>query len=228
MNSGKLALVDSSRSELESLYGELSGSDTPFDKFAESIEVRDEISLSNSRTAYSGVAALEDVQEVEQREILEGGEINSEKTLEKTVKVTSFLLVPDSFLVTSSSSGSFLIPMLNRNTKHSAFEVQIDLGEYLDRIEDAQSWKIGFEQRTDEAENGVLHGRQLFEDTEFGDTLGKARKSQIGIEHPLNEDIAKILITKSGYIEFYQPDEFSTQDFIEYIEENVLDCLTIR
>lgn len=227
MNAGKLSTVDSDSNDLESFYNELSGGDTPFDSFAETLIVEDRIDIENGNTAYTGQAALEQIDEVYNQEITESGEIKKEKELQKTVNITEFLFVPDLVLLIDNSAGDFLYPMLNRNTDHSVFEAEIDLHGYLSELEDVQHWKIGFEQRTDGAENGVLHGHQVLNDSEIGDILGKANKNQVGVEHPIEGDSAKVFATKSGYLEIYQPD-MSIREFVEYIENNLIRSLRIK
>lgn len=227
MDSGKLSIVDSSSDELDSFYNELPGGDSPFETFAESIVVDDTIDLGRAGTAYKGRAALEDVEEIYDKEIQESGKIEIEKTLRKAVRTTEFILVPDSFMATQSSAGDFLIPMLNRNTEHAVFEAEIDLIGYVNQIEDPQFWKVGFEQRADGAENGVLHGTQVLGDSEIGDLLGDVQKNQIGIEHPLNDETAKSFATKSGYFELYQPNS-DTKEFIQYLQDNIVYNLRMK
>lgn len=227
MNSGKLAIVDSNSNELHSFYNDLSGGDTPFDTFAEALVINESIDVENGKTIYRGQAALEQVNEIYEKEILESGAIEKQKQLEKTVNTTEFLFVPNSFLAIESSAGEFLYPMLNRNTDHSVFEAEIDLHGYASELESLQYWKIGFEQRSDGAENGVLHGHQVLNDTEIGELLGKAQKNQIGIEHPMGDESAKAFATKSGYFEIYKPD-VDTSGFVNYIERNLVRHLRIK
>jgi len=227
MTSGKISIVESEHSELEALYNEVSAGDTPFESFSETLIIDEEIHLDNNRTAYKGRAAVEDVDEVQQKKVLGQGQIEYQETLEKIVRTTEFLFIPDSFLIVENTAGEFILPLLNRNTEHSVFDAKIDLYGYSSEFEDVNHWKVGFEERTDSAENGVIHGDKILQDPEIGNLLGKTQKNQIGIEHPMADDIAKVFVTKSGYLELYQPD-LTTREFIQYLESNVIQHLKIK
>jgi hypothetical protein len=227
MNSGKLALVDSDTNDLTSVYNEVSGGDSPFDTFAETILIDDQINLSHSGTAYKGRAAVESEEKITNKEIEESGEINNNKSIEKIIKITEFVFIPDELLIMNDSSGDFLIPLLNRNTAHSVFAAKINLSECIKRIEEPEYWKVGFENRADGAENGVLHGENVLRDSDIGGILDQSQKNQIGITHQINEGRAKSFVTKSGYLELYEPDH-ELKGYIQYIFDYIKDCLQIK
>jgi hypothetical protein len=227
MNSGKLSLVDSDTDDFKSVYNQVSGGDSPFDIFAETILIDKQINLIHDKTAYKGRAAVENAEKISNKKIEESGEINDGKSIKKITKVTEFVLVPDEILIVNDSSGDFLIPLLNRNTAHSVFEAKINLSEYIKRIEDPEYWKVGFENRTDGAENGVLHGESVLRDSDIGGILDQSQKNQIGVTHQIDDGQAKSFVTKSGYLELYEPD-YDIEEYIQYVFDYIEDCLQIK
>jgi len=223
MEAGKISLVESDSNSLEEFYGSNpTDKASPFDELAETVEIKQEVQLEDGRTGYSGLAAIEQIESVEQPSIAEGGGITQEERLEKQVIYTEFVFVPDSFLAVGSSKGEFLIPLLTRQTSHTVFPAKIDMEVVIDYTEEANVWKIGFEDRGEEVENGVIHGMNLFDDPEIGDLLGILPKNQLGIRFQFGDDLANVFVTKSGYVEIYQPDHFDTEEFIRYVEKYIL------
>ncbi|EMA20014.1 hypothetical protein [Haloarcula argentinensis] len=229
MKAGKISLVDSDTESLESFHKTYpTDKGSPFDEIAESLDVREEIPLPGDRTGYSGRAAVEQIESKEKLEITEDGSISVGETLEKQVAYTEFIFVPDSFLAVDSSAGEFLDPLLNRHTQHTSFPAKINLDSVLKNSGEPNVWKIGFEDRGEEAENGVVHGVNLLNDPEFGDLLGVSSKNQLGLELQINDDMANVFVAKSGYVEIYQPEHFDTKEYIQYVEEYILPSSEIQ
>lgn len=229
MKAGKISLVDSEAHSLQPFYKTYpTDNESPFDEIAESLDIQQEISLSGDRTGYLGRAAVEQIENKEQLKITEDGSISVSETLEKEVTYTEFIFVPDSFLAVDSTTGEFLNPLLNRHTQHTSFPAKINLDSVLKNSGEPNVWKVGFEDRGEEAENGVVHGVNLLNDPEFGDLLGVSSKNQLGLELQINDDMANVFVAKSGYVEIYQPEHFDTEEFIQYVEEYIIPSSEIQ
>lgn len=229
MKAGKIARLDSSSNSLESLTIQLpANEESPFEKMAGTIQIDQEIQLEDNRTAYIGQAAVEDVENASKFTINDSGKVEETTRLQKIVKTTHYILIPDSFLAISNSGGEFLISLLNSHTDHTAFFSNIDIDSFVENNQDSIPWKIGFDSYSDNAENGVIHGTELYEDQEFGNILNSVNKNQIGLNQEVEEDSLKVFATKSGYIEIYQPSTYDSKDFLEYIESEVLPFLKME
>jgi len=222
MKSGKLALLDSDEMELTESYAEHDLPDkSPFDNVSATITVEETFKLGQGRECYVGTAAEEVVESEDTNEILGPGDISEESTPVKRTLTTNFLLLPDEFIIVENSSGEFLHPLLREFGNHTAFPAEIDLDGFLNEV-DGDFWKVGFEERADGAENGVLHGESVLSDSTFGDVVGKSPKNQVGIDFEYGQEFIKLFVTSSGYVEVYQPSSFETDQFATFVADRVL------
>ncbi|WP_408957258.1 hypothetical protein [Natrinema sp. 74] len=223
MKSGKLALLSSDSDTINEAHSqhELPG-DAPFDAVSTALEIEEKLSLNEGKNCYIGKAAKEDVEYIESPEITEKGEIINTESAERRVYTTTFLLVPDEFVIVDNSAGKFLFPLLSEETAHTAFPAEINVDSFTAEYDDAEYWKVGFEGRADGTENGVLHGDAVFNDSEFGAVVTDSNKNQIGANFEYGGELLKLFLTKSGYIEVYQPDSIDSEEFSEFIAEVLL------
>ena len=200
----------------------------PFEEVRQSIEVRSEIELDNNRIAQVGRAAIEDLRENDVSQIQEDGSITTGTKIEKYTKFTNFVYVPGSFLAVENGSGDFLFDVLNTRTDHQIARVDINLNQYANAHEEALIWKLGFKDRGGHAENGVVYGEDIIQDTEVGEILGASDKNQLGLVYNFESQKIKPFVTESSYVEVYQPSNFDTKDFIQFIESDILPFIRKR
>jgi len=186
------------------------------------IEVQRELKTEQGIPLYEGRAAVETIEEREQVDISDG-EITQKQTPTKVTKYTRFLSCPGEFVVAGDSSGVFVFDLIaSQHPGATVMESEFDLRGYLLEQENADPWKAGFYGKSGKAENGVIHGDQVFDDSDFGEVVGDCQLNQIGLQ--IKDETSKIKMTaaESGYIEVYQPSDFSSEEFADYILNSVI------
>ncbi len=229
MQAGVVHLVESGEAQLESVREEIDlPDDHEFDSLVEAIEIAESIELPDGKSAQLGRAAAEQVSETSEVRVREEG--ITEYTAEtKTTRYTEFFYIPNEIFVVDSSSGNFAVDVINRHTSASILPAQINLDEYLrDSAESGQGtdievdlWKVGFYDTRGLPENGVLHGQNLLEDSEVGGALRSARKNQVGIDYTYDQHPLRAFLAESGYVEVYQPSDFPTRQFAQFLLDEV-------
>ena len=222
MRAGVIAVVESDELLNEFQNEVLLNDDRSFSNLKQSIQIRQELELDDGRHAQIGRAAIEDIHEVENVTINESGEISTRTIEEKFTRYTEFVFVSNSFISVESSSGEFLFDLLNNQLGIDVNRVDINLDKLASDHEDALTWKVGFNDRGSNAENGIVHGDDVFQDPEVGDVLGASNKNQLGLEYEYRSDIIKVFLTESSYIEVYQPSNYDTKDFVQFVENEIL------
>jgi hypothetical protein len=192
-----------------------------FDELEQCVEVTENIQLSDGREAQLGRAAIQDLNDIEDIHIDEGT-IRRYEAPEKVTLYTDFLYVPDSFITVSSGSGIFAFNLIDSKFSISIDMVEFDLDDYVEQHPDADPWKIGFYDRIGNAENGVVHGEQLLKDSNVGDVLGTSKKNQVGLEYNFEGHLVKTFVVQSGYVDVYQPSNFETSEFVNFVETELL------
>ena len=192
-----------------------------FDELEQCVEVTENIQLSDGREAQLGRAAIQDLNDIEDIRIDEGT-IRRYEAPKKVTLYTDFLYVPDSFIMVSSGSGTFVFNLVDSKFSISIDMVEFDLDDYVEQHPDADPWKIGFYDRIGNAENGVVHGEQLLKDSNVGDVLGTSKKNQVGLEYNFEGYFVKTFVVQSGYVDVYQPSNFETSEFVNFVETELL------
>jgi len=224
MKAGSLASVEGEIQEVDSYFNEF---EQQGDVLKESFEISQRLSnLTGDVIAYEGRAALQTLEDAEEVRINEDA-ISTVERPDIVTKYTEFLLVPDEFIVTASSSGSFVFPLLEEQLGVTIEDIEIHLDSYWHAKSEANPWKVGFYGRTANADNGVLHGADLLEDSDVGSALADSRKNQLGLEFSRDGRIFKIFVTESGYVEVYSPDDLTSSEFITFIQEELVEHLII-
>lgn len=81
---------------------------------------------------------------------------------------------------------------------------------------------MGFYGHEGPAENGVVHGESVLEDSVFGEALESSKKNQLGLKIDHDGREFKMAITRSGYVEVYQPANLDTAEFAAFVRDEVL------
>lgn len=143
----------------------------------------------------------------------------------KTTRYTEFLVVDGEFVVVQNARGRFLFDILEDRHEVTIERASIDLDHLLDRYGDGTPWKVGFRGHTDVAENGVIHGESVLADELFGEALRTAEKNQLGLKFSRDGRTMKMMATASGYLEIYQPSNFTANEFCTFLTSEVRPAL---
>ena len=216
------------------VIGEIEGTIDNFDNYYETrsdrdFDLRKQLEFSSSHTTgsgisfYSGRAAVERLDENDNIDFNENGIIVTQG-LEKTQYYTEFLVVPDDFVVITSSSGEFAFNVLETENQVSIKKAEIDMFGLLDSTEEYNPtpWQVGFYDKGGDANKGVIYGADILSDKDIGNVLKNSKMNQLGLELEAKDGISiKFSITESGYVEVYQPSNYESADFIEFIDKYI-------
>ncbi|WP_435332853.1 hypothetical protein [Haloarchaeobius sp. TZWWS8] len=200
-----------------------------FDTLSHAVDIVNNISLPDGRTGQVGRAAAEQIGEVDDVQILEDGITNVAKK-EKVTKYTDFLYLPGSFLAVQSSSGSFATEVINRHSPVTPLASTLDLESLLEenlRDDDFSLWKLGFYGNHGQAENGVVHGSNVLGDKDFKEIFNSTKTNQLGFDYTYKNKEMRIFLAESGYVDVYQPSNFSTREFFQFVDHEIVPHLRI-
>jgi hypothetical protein len=221
MKAGLVAKITDGSGKVEEFDKEVPVEFDSFDSVEHCIEVTENIELPDGRSAQIGRAAVEDIGEEEKVQIQDGS-IRQYDSPGKVTKYTTFLFVPGSFVAVGSSSGTFAFDLLSSSSGSQITTIEFDLDSFVEEHTDAEPWKVGFYENPGRAENGVVHGEQLLQSSEVTDVLAASKKNQIGLMYESLGFEIKMYTSESGYVEIYQPSNISTDEFIQYVEQDLL------
>lgn len=196
-------------------------------RFTRSLQVNRTSHRDSGHTVYVGEAAIQVIEEVESVKIdPETGEIDVGEQPTKESKYTQFVAVPGSFMAVSSGAGIFAFDLLK--SQHPGINVQrveLDLNAYADdyyTAEGVDPWQIGFYGNIGQAEKGVVYGENVISDDDIGDVLERSQINQLGLQYEMMDYDMKVTLTESGYVEVYNPGNIESEEFAEYITDEVL------
>jgi hypothetical protein len=169
----------------------------------------------------SGRAASQDLRDTESVS-LANDEISVSTASEVTTSHTEFLTAGDKFAAVASSDGTFAFDVLAEEYNADVTRADIDIDEFWLSLDDATPWKVGFYGHDGPVENGVVHGEHVLDDGVFGSALADLQKNQLGARVDIDGDEYKFVITKSGYLELYQPRDLDDTEFAEFVVDHVL------
>ena len=229
MKSGIIGLISGSSDSIES-YSETVEQDGQM--FSHSIQLEEIGHTKDGKPIYEGEAATETTDSEESISIKEStGEIVVTEKPVKSEKYTEVVVVPDEFAVVSSGEGIFAFELLNHAAGISAMRASLDLNEYAKQYYDAPDvdpWQVGFYGNIGEAEKGIVYGEEVFDDSEIGDLLERSQVNQLGFNYQIDGENMKMTMAESGYIEIYQPSNYSTEDFCNYILEEITPIASVE
>lgn len=218
MQSGVLALVDGDFDELQSVTK--TRTEGPYE-LKSVIEYTRTIEGPGDTVAFEGRAAVQRVESQDQVKITENQVVETEEN-EKVTYSTEFVIVPDGFAFVGDSSGVFAFDLLEKETGVKINRAELDLVSINDDYSDAETWQAGFYGNDGEAEKGVVYGESVMGDTDLGDVLSHSRLNQLGLEFDMGDFYVKMTSAESGYIEIYTPDNFETEEFLEFTADYLL------
>ncbi|WP_439028434.1 hypothetical protein [Haloarchaeobius sp. DT45] len=226
MKSGSLAIIQDQGKELETYRRNLTRDGFEVEDF---LEVRQKYTdLNGDILGISGRAALQIPEETESVEI-DDGSISVAKVPEIGWVYTDILYVPDEFVIIGSGVKNPVISLIEEAMDGHVEKAEIDLRKHSEYLQDevgkenVNPWKIGFYGKSGNANNGVVHGDQLLEDSDLGSILQQTIPNQLGFSFPRDGRKMKTFVTESGYVEVYQPDNFDTAEYLQFIRSDILE-----
>jgi hypothetical protein len=223
MKAGLIWLCEGGFDELDSFSGQKERNETVFSR---SLQVRDRKHLVDGTTVYSGEAAVERVEENQSVTIdPKSGKISVVESPEREAKYTEFIAVPDKFVAVSSSKDIFGFELLREALPGvSIRNAKLDLNEFAEdyyTAEGVNPWQVGFYGNTGSAEKGAVYGEDVFDDQDIGEILERSQLNQLGLTYEYNGERMKMTSAESGYIEVYQPSNYTDKDYAEYIVDHI-------
>lgn len=219
MNAGVIGIPDKTLNEAESTVTRIN--DDP--ELHQCVEVQRTQTTRSGLTVQKGRAAVQRLDERESVEIIDGS-IRVQSRSEPITKYTEFVLVPQHFIAVSNASGIFAFNLIGGDVRIE--RVSIDLDGYFDEVQskyDASPWKAGFYGHLGNAQKGVIYGEGVLDDSDFGRAVSDSQKNQLGVSYEENNEIFKVNVTKSGYVDILQPSNYEEAEFADYVTEEILD-----
>lgn len=168
-----------------------------------------------------GRAALDQIVDSRSVEIDDNSIITTKKSQVET-QYTEFLLSVDGFIVVKDSGGTFAFDLLGEHQQITIERTEIGLNSFISAHESAKPWKVGFYGKSGNADNGVVHGTEVWNDPELGGLLQDQRKNQLGVDIDWKGREIKMVTTESGYVDVYQPGDFSNTEFLMFVRDEVI------
>lgn len=224
MKAGILAVISGEMNDIESFHKSQESDGTTFTR---SLQLEIEGYTEAGDPIYVGEAAHQTVEETKTVSINpETGEIVVSEEPRREGKYTEVIVVPNTFAAVSSGAGEFAFELIQEtNPGTSVNRASLDLTQfakdYYDRPE-VNPWQVGFYGNIGEAEKGVVYGEDVFDDSEIGEVLERARVNQLGLRYEVRGKEVKVTMSESAYLEVYQPSTFSSEDYANYIINDIL------
>lgn len=195
--------------------------------FRDSEELIDQVDVTGVRRTpdgldiNQGVAATQTI-DVAKSVSLDGDSISVRDERTIATRHTNFLAVPGEFVVVDSKRGRFLFELLSDELEVDISTATVNLDELLATHTDASAWKVGYFDRDDPSQNGVAHGQSILAAAEYADRLAGTEKNQLGLHLSYDGREYKLFVTRSGYLDIYQPRDLDPVEFAEFIQNVVL------
>lgn len=195
----------------------------------EAIEIQRDVELDSLETdAQIGKIAVERVVESDEVQI-SNDHISEYTTEQKTTLATGFLYHPGNFFVIENGSGKFATEVINAHTEVTVKDATINLDQFIQQKQnqdvEIDPWKVGFYGKRGLIENGVVHGDSVLDDDEIGGVLDITEKNQLGLDYEYQNLPLRMFVAESGYVEIYQPNDFTTAQFSEYLVNEIVPVL---
>jgi len=227
MKAGVIGLPDYDFGPIESYTSERQVDEET--KLTVCLEIRDTNETERGYILQKGRAAIQELGTETRIRIDEKNDsINVvEDTNVVNTKYTEFVLVPGEFVAVESGNGVFAFRTIAAQTDAAKIKrANIDLDSLaasyeIESSESAIPWQLGFYGSGGSAEKGVLYGDDVISDAEFGKLVANLPKNQLGLEIDDEEGI-KMTATESGYVQVYQPSNYDSKDFSEFVLDHIL------
>jgi len=223
MKSGVVGLIHGNIDDLSSFHNQFEREGT---EFRHSFQVHNTDYTTSGKKVLTGQAATQEIEDSKSVTIDDGnGEIIVQEESTVQGKYTEFVAVPDEFIAVKSGAGTFLFDILSYQYNQDVTRANMDLNEYAEEYYTAEGvdpWQVGFYGNVGNAEKGVVYGENVFSDDEIGEVLERSQLNQLGLQYNEGEYVIKNTLSESGYVELYQPSNFVSTDFAEFVIQNLI------
>lgn len=227
MQSGTLYLCDSLSTGLDEFRATIGlPEQAPVDTVSEGIDIRDSQRTEGGVLIQSGDAAAEELVEDEVTQITDN-RISNRTEEAVSANFGTFTYSSDGTLIVEGG-GSFIPQIISEHTEISAQSSKIDINSYFEFLrsthgpDDVNVWKVGFEEERTNADNGVLHGSDLMNDSELTQLLESSKKTQLGVEFQFRGERIKLYVAESGYFDIYEPTNYPDKQVIEFLQDQLI------
>ena len=218
MKAGVLGVVDGDFDVVDSFSNTVTEDGR---ELARRLEIRGVFSLPSGEMAFAGRAAEEYVRERETHAI-DGGEIEVRAEPQTGTRYTEFVGVPGEFVVVGSGDGEFAFDLVAADTNTDIERATVDLDAFFADHGSARPWQAGFYGPGDDSVTGVVHGTDLRSEYDLDGMLADSSLNQVGLTYDRGGEEVKMMASRSGYVQLYQPRAFGREDYLEYLREEVL------
>lgn len=222
MKAGTIAIADGA--------GRLDDSAFPYTRMEEGLELQSTLELQGQLQALDefevtiGTAAQETPNNHTTYEIASDGSVETdEDATEKQTEASNIVYVEGEFLVTESNDCEYARELADASVEHGTVEsAVIDLDGFLGSVSEPDPWMAGFYDRDAPVDSGNAFG-DYDADEDVRDVIAESNLNQLGLKNfNYRGRRLKFQITRSGYVEVYQPSDMETLEFARFLQDHVL------
>lgn len=184
------------------------------------IEIESTVTLDSGQEIQIGNAAKEEYVKEDTTEI-RNGSIRTETERRIETDKTNFIVVPGELVVVGSAKGTFAFDLIGRQVGALIERAEINLEAFVEERESASFWQYGFYNTGMNAENGVVYGNAIEDVGTVQDFMSSATPNQIGFDYLYGDKPVKAKMAESGYVEVYQPSDWESTEFIQFVLEEI-------
>lgn len=130
------------------------------------------------------------------------------------------------FIVTSSSDGEFLFPMIGRQNGVTVQRASLRLGEWVQDHTDLTATTAGGVTPSFQASKMTAWGDKVLDDEDIQVLLGDAIEAnvltQIAGQYVWEDYPFHVTLAASGYAEVYNPSDLTTEEFLRWLCQEVI------
>lgn len=185
------------------------------------IEVTETLTLESGREVQIGSVAKEEKIKRQKTQITDRGIVRQE-TSEIETDYAPFAAIPGQVVILGTGAGTFGFDLIGRQVEALIERAEIDLDDFVADYEDESIWQYGFYNTGLNAETGVFYGTEVGNDNTAQTFMNSASANQIGLDILYGDKPVKLTMAESGYVEVYQPGDWGTPEYVEFVADVVL------
>lgn len=185
------------------------------------VEVDETQTLESGREIQTGSVAKDKKVKQQNTQITDEGIVRRETT-EIDTDYAPFAAIPGEVIILGTGAGTFGFDLIGRQVEALVERAEINLGDFVGDYEDGSFWQYGFYNSGLNAEKGVLYGVEVDEDNTAQTFMNSATPNQIGLDILYGDKPVKLTMSESGYVEVYQPGDWETPEYVDFVADVVL------
>lgn len=193
------------------------------EKLLSTLRVERSQQLIDGTTITQGQTAYEETTNVKTHRIRpDGGLEVGRNEQEIEVVLTNFIYIEDEVLLTERTKADTACEMVETATDSIIEPSRIDIESFAGAHAEAELF-LAWIRNEDEELTSVCGVGNITEDTEFERRLEQSESTQLSFDGlEWNGRQLRGTITRSGYVEIYQPHDVDTEEFARFIREEVV------